>query len=366
MTNATSNRSTAKVIAFSDYVSLSSSSKQCSSLNRYGEKPLKGAPTVTIANDLAAIPQQFLQVTRTLENIEAVLAELDFGANYPLFAGVEGPVFYVQVGVIGAENYPSKQNARYGSHYSGPLGTKIVYGRKWMIEAAAPTSEVVQTVFLAIKKAREHELREHLYLHSECGEHRATPFNTHIDLPLLTRLAASSNWGNPVAESGLSFESLTQVLKRVRFSGVEFELTALKSIDDTHSIATLTLAANNPLFPEFARARINVMFTVGNTSYFLHALMAALIQRSDEYVQEHFLFKGFARFSHTVCPAQLAQFSIDTRQVGPLSRECRAAFSSMNASVDAGRAPRLNQNLLGLKQLSHIKQFASLEGYLPS
>lgn len=37
---------------------------------------------------------------------------------------------------------------------------KIVYGCRWMLEPTMPISEVVQTVLLAVKKAREHELRE--------------------------------------------------------------------------------------------------------------------------------------------------------------------------------------------------------------
>lgn len=361
MANSTLNQPSAQIISFADYASVSSSVTHIPAENAYGEQPLKGAPCVLVADGVAAVPQQFLQVTRSLENIEAILAGIDFNPNYPLFAGVEGQFFYVQVGVIGSENYLGGESGSYG----GQLGSKIVYGRKWLIESSTPTSEVVQTVLLALKKAREHELREHLCFYSKNGVQRATPFNTHIDLPLLAHVAATSGSTLRNSADATSFADLAQFLERVRFSGAVFELDSLLPIDPTTSIATLRLKAVNPLFPEFEQANVRVMFAAGNTGHFLHALMEALIQCSDHYVQENFTFKGFARFSRGVCPTQLAKFSIDTRKVGPLSRDCSAAFIKMNTLIDARRAPRLNQHALGLKQLTQIKQFSSLEGYLP-
>lgn len=35
-----------------------------------------------------------------------------------------------------------------------------MYGRKWRVDHKLPTSEIVQTVFLTLKTARKHEIRE--------------------------------------------------------------------------------------------------------------------------------------------------------------------------------------------------------------
>ena len=55
------------------------------------------------------------------------------------------------MGVVGHDNY-QKQPATGG--------LKLFFGRKWRVEPELPTSEVIQSVFLAIKKSREHEIRE--------------------------------------------------------------------------------------------------------------------------------------------------------------------------------------------------------------
>lgn len=58
---------------------------------------------------------------------------------------------YVQIGLIGRENYERGPAVRR---------RKLVYGRKWRLDADTPSSEILQTMYLAIQKAREHEVRE--------------------------------------------------------------------------------------------------------------------------------------------------------------------------------------------------------------
>ena len=379
MANSNSRQQNANVISLAQYAH--------ARRNAYGERPLKNAPVVRVNENIEAIPQQFFQVERSLKNVESILADVDFSADYPLFVGLEGSAIYIQVGIIGAENYPGCKR---------PLNSpKIVYGRKWLIEAATPTSEVIQTAFLAIKKAREHELREHIYFISADEEKRSTPFNTHIDLPLLARTLAnpmsnkllggstnsrstSRSTESPMPNrvqpdcASLDLESLSDarielalVLSRVRFGSSMFTLSGLTELDDQTFAATLKVDTNSQLFPEFAGASVSVMFQKGDYNGFLYSLVDALIQYSDRYVQENFTFQGFARFSHEVSIDQVADFSTKTRKLGPQANEFMQNFRAMNASVDARRAPKLNGNSLGVKQLNKIGRFSYLEGYLP-
>ena len=188
--------------------------------NKYGETPLPYAPKINLTysfsaknqhlNDMSSsnvnsinedhqeiIPQQYLDVNRSLKSVENILAKISLPDDYLLFAGQHESVIFLQVGIIGYENYPENKEQKESK--------KIVYGRRWMLEPTTPTSEVVQTAYLAVKKAREHELREHVFfttlsttltaqgnLESQKDtvqkrqNHRTTPFNSHMDLPVMT------------------------------------------------------------------------------------------------------------------------------------------------------------------------------------
>jgi hypothetical protein len=50
-----------------------------------------------------------------------------------------------------------------------------MYGRKWRVDHKLPTSEIVQTVFLTLKTARKHEIRERFRL--SAFNKITTPFN---------------------------------------------------------------------------------------------------------------------------------------------------------------------------------------------
>ncbi len=368
MSNPDSYRISGNVVSFFDYVQ-----SQKSQHKLYGEQALKGAPTVELAvragqhkadsaSKIQAVPQQFLEVSRTLESLEAILADVEFDPNYPYFAGKDGDTLYIQAGIIGVENYPGCKQ---------PLNSpKIVYGRKWLIETATPSSEVIQTVFLATQKAREHEIREHFYLLSEDGLGRSTPFNTHMDLPLMARL---EGWQEPSEQlTGNSTThamnqrdaKLHDLLRSVRFGSVEFELTSLTQIQVGCEVAIVRLNAHNALFPEFNDANLAVVFD-GSHNHFLHGLIEAMIQCSNQHVCEHFTYKGFARFSKSVSVKKVGEFSVQTRKVGELEPAFRETFRAMNSRVDSERAPRLNKRNLGRAQLEKINRFTELDGYVP-
>ncbi|HEX5360673.1 MAG TPA: hypothetical protein VFW49_06230, partial [Fluviicoccus sp.] len=120
-----------------------------------GETPMPQAPAVTLPNGAVAIPQHYLQYRQTADTVRALLADIDFDPHTLLFAAQDANGLYLQAGLVGRENYERGNTLR---------PRKLVYGRKWRIDADTPTSEVIQTAFLAISKAREHEVRELLTL----------------------------------------------------------------------------------------------------------------------------------------------------------------------------------------------------------
>ncbi len=114
--------------------------------NEFGETALPYAPVIAASSGRCVTPQQFLEVNRTLASVEAILACVQVPENFLLFAGQEQGLVYLLCAVIGHENYITRPEQRNE--------LKIVYGRRWLLEPSTPTSEVVQTALLAVKKAR--------------------------------------------------------------------------------------------------------------------------------------------------------------------------------------------------------------------
>ncbi len=142
---------------------------------RPGEKSMSKAPVVKLSNGEYCIPQHYLTYHHTIESVEALICDIDYDPRYVVFAAQELGCIYIQVGVVGHDNYASSTQKKDQ--------LKLLFGRKWRVEPELPTSEIIQSVFLAIKKSREHEVRELLKLN--INNSITTPFNTHVDLPLM-------------------------------------------------------------------------------------------------------------------------------------------------------------------------------------
>ena len=318
--------------------------------NDFGETALKFAPKIRLANGESAVPQQFLNVCRNQSNLSNILANISTPSNFQLFAGQEGSCLFLVVGVIGKENYPSNTRAREQ--------TKIVYGRRWIIEESTPTSEVVQTAMLAIKKAREHEVRELVTLSINHGKNRATPFNCHLDLPLMV--------GNQALMQASEVPAIDDLIEGVRVDGNRLKLVRSVTLGSKR-IVEVALAANEAqcYFSELEKAVITVICEDADGHDFLHQLMATLIKQSDRYVEESVAFKGFHRFSHNVDVLKLAEFSYQTRNVSVTDTRFNNEFKDMSYRVDAAKAPVFNVGELGRQQRQKLAEYDVLGGYLP-
>jgi hypothetical protein len=323
-----------------------------------GEKALDNAPKAALADGRFCIPQHYLSYQHDLQSVEQLLMDIDFDARYPIFASQDDTGIYVQIGIIGADNYKSSTGAQ----------EKVVYGRKWRVEPQLPSSEIIQTVFLALKKAREHEIRE--LFRFEHQDKMTTPFNNHHDLPLLTnsreRLQPTSN--NEQAESIFSVD-IEKILKTIRYDGMQFELLSFMFRPTGEYLVELKLLpqAGRPLAELADTQYISFMLAKPNINYFTHQLMQHLIQLSDRYIDEQFHYRGFNRFSWKNDVKAIAQVSTEVRQLHKSDDldGFNHHWQQNNYETDRSRIPVLSSGPLWYKLERQLAPFSPVESTLP-
>ncbi len=312
-----------------------------------GERAIENAPRLTLRNGRSCIPQHYLQYTHSLASVEAIMSDVSFSDRYPIFVSKDAGTIILQIGIVGFDNY------RAAVKQSGP---KIVFGRKWRVEPNLPTSEIIQTAFLAIKKAREHEIRELFSL--KLGGKKTTPFNNHHDLPLMARNA-------DILETPTYPDiSLEKSLRLIKFDGGVFELTDMEKL--RNGLTALTLNFTPKLkghHEEFSNAPIVLLLKSTAPNALYHALMTEMLALSNAYVDEHFRYRGFARFSRNNDVTAIAQLSADLRQNPEELLDNKACnfikdFAAERYDTDITRVPQLTSSHYSKKlhdQLSAMK-----------
>lgn len=314
--------------------------------NHYGEVALPFAPKVKLENGSYAVPQQYLDVVRTLDNLEAVLSQISVPDHFQLFAGQEGSVLFLIVAVVGKENYPA------ASELSNQ--DKIVYGRRWLIEETTPTSEVVQTALLAIQKVREHELREKVSVTINAGANSTTPFNNHLDLPLF-----AGNANSLLGKHSLSFE---QQCDRLSLDGLKVVVKSEHRVANQFVIEVI-IEGDSAQFKDLCNTPI--IISVADRECFAHEFMQALISMSNRSIEEIVRFEGCARFSQKFNVFDVAEFNYLTRNIKSDDARFKSAFQDMSYRVDAAKAPPISENELGDQQRQFLANYQNLTGYLP-
>lgn len=328
-----------------------------------GELALENAPKTVLADGRFCIPQHYLSYQHTLQSVEQLLLDIDFDPRYPVFVSQDtldaNKGMYIQVGIIGTDNYqcsPARQQ------------DKIVYGRKWRVEPQLPTSEIIQTVFLALKKAREHEVRELFRLKYE--DKITTPFNNHHDLPLLTnsreRLQVKQA-EQPALERFI--EEIENVLKTIRYGHVLFELMDFTLRPTGEYLVELCVVQDRSnLLPEFHNTQfISFFIQKMNVNYFLQQLMQHLIQISDRHVDETFTYRGFNRFSWNNNIEAIAQLSCEVRQLHKSAdaQNFTHNWQLNNYETDRSRIPVVSSGPLWSKLKNHLDSFSLMESTMP-
>ncbi|PHS24740.1 MAG: hypothetical protein COA84_08695 [Robiginitomaculum sp.] len=101
-----------------------------------------------------------------------------------------------------------------------------------------------------------------------------------------------------------------------------------------------------------------------NLNDFYYALMTALVQLSHRYVEEHFCYRGFARFSQKNSVLRLVAMSGAVRRAEK-GEGFAQTFVAANYETDSARVPRLGDGALANKNRTALARFGELDGVLP-
>jgi len=319
-----------------------------------GEAPMPLAPCIRLVNGNYCIPQHYLQYAQTVESVSAILNDIDAVDDILLFCGQDDSGLYLQTGCIGPDNYKRK----------GEAGKRrIVYGRRWRIDTYVPTSEVIQTAFLAIKKACEHEVRELLTIHDPDTGCTGTPFSTHVDLPLMTRFPELVRR----AENHVGQAAVETWLQGVRFDGRAMQVDDV-AIRPNGNVIVDIVFADSPsprARTGFEQLPMTVVLRDFSEAALVHEIMNALVRHSDRLVDEQFRYRGFARFSQHLDPARLMQLSVVTRTAGLPDAQFELVRTAVNYDTDTRRVPSLGAGMLAHKNRHALLQQGELGGHLP-
>ncbi len=334
-----------------------------------GESAIESAPQVLLDNGNHCIPQHYLNYQHTLESVEKLILDIQYSAQYPIFVCEDNSGIYIQVGVIGFDNYPSSIKHKNQQAY------KIVYGRKWRVEPTLPTSEIIQTVFLALKKAREHEIRELFRIHHDKGF--STPFNNHHDLPLM---AINTEALLQVDKQHNSAQLITNGLHTIRYDGASFKLSHLESrvlnnVNSTKNKAQNTqwlldievVKSSGSFLPELEATSFTLLLQELNFNQLCFSLMQKCIELSDRHVDENFSFREYHRFSWHNQVTSISKLSIKTRNIhqAESNQALKQAFTQNNYDTDLSRVPKLNNSPLAKRLKRSLQPFGDLEGITP-
>ncbi len=325
------------------------------------------APQVRLPDGSLATPQHYKLYQQNPDSVAELLSQISFDQHTLLFCDQDQQGMYLQTGLIGRENYEHGQRLR--PH-------KLVYGRRWRIDSDMPDHEIVQTAFLAIKKAREHEVRELLTIHLPHSMRASAPLSSHQDMALMQTQAAFL-LAPPATRRMLKAErtdALRTRLQSLRFAQRPVHLLHAEQRRNGDMLLDLQIGAA-PLarhlegdFPEFSDLQFSITVPGNAPHQLMYALMDALIQHSDRYVEQHFRVNGFARFSRGLDPQGIAALSLQTRPYARDMRDARfaAAFQQANFAVDAARAAPLGSGKLADINRRKLQQFPALGGHLPA
>jgi hypothetical protein len=343
-----------------------------------GEIAMPYAPIVELPNGNTAIPQHYLRFEHTLDSIQHIISQIGLLPLTPIFADSANGGCYIQVGIIGKENYDKN---------SASLPKKIVYGRKWRIEPSTPTSEIIQTAFLAVKKVWEHELREFFLLKEDDSGKTSAVFSCHHDLPLMAdnrdlmdgnktstltaNAAGAMNKTIPPttwAKSDLTHAFTHASLKTHAFTITDILVRQHNIIVDVAlapSAKNITTCDGLSRFNEFSATLVLTSF---DPSEGLYALMDALIAYSDNIVEEAFSYQDFARFSRQNHPENIAALSIASRPYAKHLQDDTFAstFQQLNYETDSCRVPSIGEGVLAEKNRHIISLVDNLTGHLPN
>ncbi len=321
-----------------------------------GESAIPSAPNVILDDGTNCIPQHYLSYQHTLESVSNIVAEIDYDPNYVLFVDHDNAGIFIQIGIVGLDNYVAADAQK---------AKKIVYGRRWRVEANLPSSEIIQTAFLALCKAREHEVRELFKWKSESCT--TTPFSCHHDLPLMAMSVDTKT--RRLSDNEDTYAQLEYLLACLYYDHASFCLENITNLDGAIVIAFSIEASEQSKLPEIVEGLHTCILVESlEQDTVLYALMDKLLAMSNRHVEEHFSFKKYRRFSRDNSIEKIAVLSAKTRRIEVLSEkaEFKELLTHTNYETDSTRVPSLHNTKLGIKIQKQLARLSVGAGILPN
>jgi len=321
-----------------------------------GEQQISDAPVIQFDDGQACIPQHYLEFSHTRESVEKIILNIEYSDLFPIFVCEEHQQIYIQIGIIGKDNYAASKQTN----------NKIVYGRKWRVEPQLPTSEIIQTVYLAIIIAREHEIRE-LFRINHLGA-LTTPFNNHHDLPALAHLKEEFS---QQSEQQASQSEIEYILSKLSYNQSSFELIIMQRLPSQRWLFEIRITQNHcsNITDLYSEKDIELAFLLKNCSInsLLHEIMAQLLVISRSHVEENFCYQGFKRFSHSNAVLTFAKLSITMRRKphNNVNDNFIKAVKSSNHSIDKSRTPQQQSGPLAKKIARSLSLHCDIDGIIP-
>ena len=313
---------------------------------RLGEKMMPKAPLVQLSNGEYCIPQHYLTYHHTLKSVEALICDIDYDPRYVVFATQDASGIYIQVGVVGHDNYHKQPN-----HSE----LKLLFGRKWRVEPELPTSEIIQSVFLAIKKSREHEIRELFKLTLDNSV--TTPFNTHIDLPLMATFYDRPQHHKTLPFEGNAQQQIDKILNCITYDKSKLTIKHVEQRDNGLWLIDINLyRTTRSCLPETGTETIYLQVPDLSMNTISRALMLEFVKISDLHVDKHFSYRDFHRFDPAIDIADIADLSQQSRK-HELAAHFASEFSKSNYEIDQMRIPPVQLGALAQKNKAIIEQF---------
>jgi hypothetical protein len=329
-----------------------------------GESAHNNAPKAPLANGEYCVPQHYLSYQHTINTVEELILKIAYSKRYPIFVSHNNGDIYLQIGIISTDNYSCEDQNQ-----------KIVYGRKWRVEPNLPSSEIIQTIFLAIKKAREHEVRElfRLEIMNKSDVNKTTvtrnkvttPFNNHHDTPMLV----NSHLRKDCIDEVISWPDLQIELDAIRYDHASFYIQNIEQRQAHYWLIELEIIPTaSTQLAELLKGKLIVLVIEKLTlNEVLHQLMSQLISLSDNQVNENFTYEDVARFSKKKAVKAIASISANTRLLhkAPEQAEFAQHWQTCNYETDLSRVPQLKPSLLVNQIKAQLAYFAPLSGVLP-
>lgn len=335
-----------------------------------GEQELPDAPWVTLRCGRQCIPQHFLTFKHDIASVEAIIQQINFDQRYLLFVEQRDHSIYLQVGIIGKDNYLARGKQ---------CGDKIVYGRRWRIEPQLPTSEIIQTAFLALCKAREHEIRERYRL--RINNAWTTPFSGHQDLPLIARkfaedgnktVSSADNSLNTASSSASAMrceQDIRQLLSKIRYDDCELTLAEWNHCRDRNLLFVQVQPGTDTELDELTTPQeLCLTLKQLDSNSIQRELFYSVLRLSEQFVSERFTFAGCARFSASLDISDIADLSLQTRKIKSIAQDQAfwRRFQQSNYETDTGRVPSVNDTAYGRQLWEQMRQFNIQQGIYPS